>query len=57
MSVSKVKSKGKLPHIEVKVVRGLPDLSKDPVFIKKKQAAVEFLRKAGLPKGWEKKMK
>lgn len=46
----KVKRRVELPHIEVTRVKGLPDLSNDPFVIKKREQAIEFILKHGLPK-------
>lgn len=33
----------------------MPDYSKDPTFLKKREDAIKFLKKAGIPKRLEKK--
>jgi len=48
--MSKIKRRVELPHIEVTRVKGLPDLSNDPFVIKKREEAIEFILKYGLPK-------
>lgn len=55
--MSKIKPKDNLPHIEVKISKDGRDFSNDPTFIKKKQQATAFLKKAGWPKDWENRMK
>ena len=47
------KLKSKLLYIKIKVNKDLPDYSKDPFFVKKKEEAIAFLKKAGFPKDWE----
>lgn len=36
--------------------QNLPDVSNDPFFIKKKEEAIKFLKKNGLPKGSDVKL-
>ena len=55
--MSKLKPSSKLPHIEVKVSKDTRDISNDPTIVRKKQDAEEFLKKAGWPKDWGKRMK
>ena len=53
----KVRRRIKLPRIKVIEVKGLPDLENDPVVLKKMQKAEDIIRKYGLPKDLEKRLK
>jgi hypothetical protein len=46
----KTRHKIELSDIKFTEVKGLPDLSNDPFVIKKRELALEFIRKNGLPK-------
>jgi len=38
-----------LPPGSYRIVKGMPDYCKDPYFVKKNEAAREFIKKHGLP--------
>ncbi|GLU50697.1 hypothetical protein [Dyadobacter frigoris] len=44
-----ITSRNKIVIPEIKVDKGIPDISNDPFFLQKKQNAIEFLKQHPIP--------